>query len=109
MVPLLVQLPLLKYAHFWTLVRTDERWCQGLHVSVIELAAMPSLRTLDDAARQAKVSRRLLQVWLASGALKRWQVPGDRHRFVDLDEVKRLMQPRVVEPRPLPPKRKRKP
>jgi excisionase family DNA binding protein len=62
----------------------------------------PSLRTLDEAAKQAGVSRRLLQVWLKDGLLKRWAIPGDHWRYVDLDEVKKLMQPRVVPPKPKP-------
>ena len=66
-------------------------------MSVIELAAMPSLRTLDQAAKQSKVSRRLLQQWLHDGKLKRWQIPGDRKRYVDYDEVKRLLEPRPVD------------
>jgi predicted site-specific integrase-resolvase len=69
-------------------------------MAVATLRGMPSLRTLDDAAKQAKVSRRLLQVWLSEGRLKRWAIPGDHRRYVDLDEVKKLMQPRVVPPKP---------
>jgi excisionase family DNA binding protein len=58
---------------------------------------MPTLRSLDDAAKQAKVSRRLIQQWLGEGRLKRWQVPGDRKRYVDMDELKRLLKPRPLE------------
>jgi len=58
---------------------------------------MPSLRSLDDAARIGKVSRRLLQQWLSEGKLQRWQVPGDRKRYVDMDEVKRLLEPRPLD------------
>jgi len=58
---------------------------------------MPALKSLDDAARAAKVSRRLLQQWLKEGKLKRWQVPGDRRRFVDMVEVKRLLEPRPLD------------
>ncbi len=72
-------------------------------MSVIDLSAMPSLRTLDDAAKSAKVSRRLLQKWLSEGKLRRWQVPGDRRRYVDMAEVKRLMEPREIPPGPLKP------
>lgn len=57
---------------------------------------MPTLRTLDDAARISKVSRRLLQKWLTEGMLRRWQVPGDRRRYVDIAEVKKLMEPREL-------------
>jgi len=66
-------------------------------MSVIDISAMPSLRSLDDAARIGKVSRRLIQQWLSEGKLKRWQIPGDRKRYVDMDEVKRLLEPRPVD------------
>jgi excisionase family DNA binding protein len=57
---------------------------------------MPSLKPIDEAARIAKVSRRLLQQWMTEGKLKRWQIPGDRKRYVDMDEVKRLKEPRQL-------------
>jgi hypothetical protein len=72
------------------------------------LAAMPTLKTLDEVAKLripvkgrgvVKVSRRLLQQWLTAGKLKRWHIEGDRRRFVDMDEVHKLL-----EPRPIPPK-----
>ncbi len=66
-------------------------------MSVLDLAAMPTLRSLDDAARISKVSRRLLQKWLTEGKLKRWKVPGDTKRYVDMDEVKRLLEPRPLD------------
>jgi len=66
-------------------------------MSVLDLASMPSLRSLDDAARIGKVSRRLIQKWLGEGKLKRWQIPGDRKRYVDMDEVKRLLEPRPLD------------
>lgn len=66
-------------------------------MSMLDLAAMPTLRSLDDAARIGKVSRRLLQKWLTEGQLKRWQIPGDRKRYVDMDEVKRLLEPRPLD------------
>ncbi len=68
-----------------------------MRMSMLDLAAMPSLRSLDDAARIGKVSRRLLQKWLGEGQLKRWQIPGDRKRYVDMDEVKRLLEPRPLD------------
>jgi excisionase family DNA binding protein len=75
----------------------------------ITLAAMPTLKTLDEAAKVripvkgrgvVQVSRRTLQQWLQDGKLKGWRIEGDRRRFVDMDEVKKLL-----EPRPLPPKK----
>ncbi len=79
-------------------------------MSVISFAAMPTLKTLDEVSRLripvkgrgvVRVSRRLLQQWLQEGKLKRWRIEGDRRRFVDMDEVHKLL-----EPRPIPPKEK---
>jgi len=69
---------------------------------------MPTLKTLDEVAKLSipvagrgslRVSRRLLQQWLQQGKLKGWRIEGDKRRFVDLDEVKKLMQPRPVSPK----------
>lgn len=57
---------------------------------------MPNLKSIDEAAKIAKVSRRLLQQWMTETKLKRWKVPGDRRRFVDMDEIRRLKEPRQV-------------
>jgi hypothetical protein len=82
-------------------------------MSVRSLAAMPSLKTLDEVAKLripvkgrglVSVSRRLLQQWLQDGKLKRWRIEGDKRRFVDLDEVKRLLEPRPLPPTVTPPK-----
>lgn len=58
---------------------------------------MPSFKTLDEAARLGKVSRRLIQRWLSEGRLTAYRIPGDRRRYVDFDELKELRQPRPVE------------
>lgn len=65
-------------------------------MAMVNLRDMPQLKTLNDAAKIAKVSRRLLQVWLTEGKLKRWAIPGDNRRYVDMDEVKKLAQPHIV-------------
>ena len=35
----------------------------------------------------------------AEGKLKRWHIEGDRRRFVDLDEVHKLLEPRPIAPK----------
>jgi len=47
--------------------------------------------------RSGKVSRRLIQWWLAEGKLKRWQIAGDRKRYVNMDEVKKLLEPKPLD------------
>lgn len=73
-----------------------------VRMGMTSLQAMPTLKTLNDAAKAAKVSRRLLQVWLGEGRLKRWQIPGDNRRYVDMDEVKAQLVPRIVPLKPKP-------
>jgi excisionase family DNA binding protein len=62
---------------------------------------MPTWRHLDDAAREGGISRRTLNRWIEQGRLRVYRVPGDRRRMVDLDEVRKLRQPELVE-RPKP-------
>lgn len=54
---------------------------------------MPSLRSLDDAAREVGVSRRLLQRWISEGKLQAYRIAGDRRRFIDIDQLNRLRKP----------------
>lgn len=60
---------------------------------------MPTLKTLDEAARLSHVSRRLLQKWVREGKLTAYRIAGDRHRYVDMDEIKKLRKPEQL-PRP---------
>ena len=68
-------------------------------MTVIDLATMATIKSLDEAARASGVSRRLLQKWLREKRLIAYSIAGDRRRFVDLDEIKKLR-----EPKPLPSK-----
>jgi len=70
-----------------------------VRVTVIDLATMATIKSLDEAARASGVSRRLLQKWLREKRLIAYSIAGDRRRFVDLDEIKKLR-----EPKPLPSK-----
>jgi excisionase family DNA binding protein len=58
---------------------------------------MPTWRSLDDAAKQLKVSRRTLTQWISDGKIRAFRIPGDRKRYVDLDEVKRFREPKPIE------------
>lgn len=55
---------------------------------------MPPYKNLDDAARELGIPRRTLQRWIGSGKLTGYKIEGDRRRYVDLAEVKRLRKPR---------------
>ncbi len=53
---------------------------------------MPTWRTLDEAARQAGVSRRTITQWISDGKIRAYTRAGDKRRYVDLDEIKRLRE-----------------
>ena len=61
--------------------------------------AVATWRNLDDAAKQLKISRRTLTRWIANGWLQTYSILGDRHTYVDMDEVKKLRQPKPGKPR----------
>jgi len=50
---------------------------------------MATWRTMDDAAKQLKISRRTLTRWVGEGHIRAYARPGDRRRYVDLDEIKK--------------------
>ena len=60
---------------------------------------MPTWRTLDEAAKQLRLSRRTITRWVQGGHIRVYEIPGDRKRYVDLDEIKKFRQPRPVEPK----------
>ncbi len=57
---------------------------------------MPTWRTFEDAAREVGVGSRTLRRWVAEGRLKAYTIAGDRHRYVDMEELERLRKPRAV-------------
>jgi predicted site-specific integrase-resolvase len=61
---------------------------------------MTSLKSLDDAPKTVKVSRRQLQRWISEGRITRYKSEGDRKVYVDLDEVRDLRKPKPVPPKP---------
>jgi excisionase family DNA binding protein len=78
-------------------IYSDTVW--DMRVVPVLSAPMPSLRSLDDAAREVGVSRRLLQRWISEGKLQAYRIAGDRRRYVDIDELNRLREPEKL-PRP---------
>jgi excisionase family DNA binding protein len=61
------------------------------------LEPMPTWRTLDEAAKQLKISRRTLTKWVSNGKIRGYTIAGDRHRYVDLDEIRKLREPKPIE------------
>jgi excisionase family DNA binding protein len=62
----------------------------------IALPGMATWKTLDDAARQLGIGRRTLTRWISEGKLTGYTIAGDRRRYVDMDEVKKLRQPKPL-------------
>lgn len=69
----------------------------GLAFPPPELTA--TWRTLDQAAKQLKISRRTLTKWISEGKLTAYTIAGDRHRYVDMDEARKLQEPQPVPPK----------
>lgn len=53
---------------------------------------VPTWRSLDEAAEQSGVSRRTLNRWISDRKLRVYTRAGDRKRYVDLDEIRKLQQ-----------------
>ena len=53
---------------------------------------MATWRTMDDAAKQLRVSRRTITRWVSEGHIHAWTRPGDRKRYVDLDEIRKYRE-----------------
>jgi len=58
---------------------------------------VPTWRSLDDAAKQTGISRRTLTRWVSDGKLRAYSRAGDRRRYVDLDDLKKLQELRPIE------------
>ena len=57
---------------------------------------VPTWRTLDEAAAQTGISRRTLTRWISEGRFRAYSRAGDRRRFVDLDDIRKLQELRPV-------------
>lgn len=45
---------------------------------------------MDEAAKQLKLSRRTITRWVGEGRIRVYSIPGDRKRYVDLDEIRKM-------------------
>jgi excisionase family DNA binding protein len=54
------------------------------------------VKPLDEVATETGLGRRTLQRWLGEGLLTAYKIHGDRRRYIDLAEVRRLRQPQRV-------------
>lgn len=57
---------------------------------------LPPIKPLDEVVSEFAIPRRTLQRWLGTGKLTRYKVEGDRRRYLDVAEVKRLRQPKAL-------------
>lgn len=63
----------------------------------VAFAFVPTWRSLDEAAQQTGISRRTLSRWVAQGKLTAYVRAGDRRRFVDLDDIRKLQELRPLQ------------
>jgi excisionase family DNA binding protein len=54
---------------------------------------------MDEAAADLKIGRRTIQRWISEGTVTAYRIAGDRRRYVDLDEIKRLREPQAIPPK----------
>ena len=59
---------------------------------------VPTWRSLDEAAQQTGIGRRTLSRWVSQGKLTAYARAGDRRRFVDLDDIRKLQELRPLQP-----------
>jgi predicted site-specific integrase-resolvase len=57
---------------------------------------VPDLTPIAQAAAEFKVSQATLYNYLKTGQLKRYKRGMDRKTYLDRDEIRRLLKPRVV-------------
>jgi DNA-binding transcriptional MerR regulator len=57
---------------------------------------MSNLKTLDEVSRELGIPRRTLQTWLVLRKITPYKIEGDRRRYLDVDEVRRLREPRPL-------------
>jgi hypothetical protein len=56
---------------------------------------MAHRKPLDDVSADFDIPRRTLQRWLGDGKLTAYRVEGDRRRYLDIEEVRRLREPQA--------------
>jgi excisionase family DNA binding protein len=52
---------------------------------------------LDEAASQTGISRRTITRWISDGKLRAFSRAGDRRRYVDLDDLRKLQELKPIE------------
>lgn len=57
---------------------------------------VPTWRTMDEASEQTGIGRRTLTRWVSEGRLRAYSRAGDRKRYIDLDDIKKLQQLQVL-------------
>jgi excisionase family DNA binding protein len=68
-------------------------------MAIASAVILPTWRSLDDAAEQTGISRRTLTRWVSEGKLRAYSRAGDRKRYIDLDEMRKLQQLEPVKTR----------
>jgi len=66
-------------------------------MAIASAVILPTWRSLDEAAEQTGISRRTLTRWISERKLKAYSRAGDRKRYVDLDELRKLLELRPIE------------
>lgn len=66
-------------------------------MAIASASILPTWRSLDEAAEQTGVSRRTLTRWISAGKLRAYSRAGDRKRYVDLDDLRKLQELRPIE------------
>ena len=61
----------------------------------IRAVAEPDLIPISKASSEFRLSRSVIFKYLQQGKLQRWQKMGDQRTFIDRQELKRLLQPRI--------------
>jgi excisionase family DNA binding protein len=57
---------------------------------------MPRVKSLDEVAQELGIHRRTLQRWIYEGKLTPYRIEGDRRRYLDIEEVERLREPKPL-------------
>jgi excisionase family DNA binding protein len=65
-------------------------------MAIASASILPTWRSLDDAADQTGIGRRTLSRWVSDGKLRAYSRAGDRKRYVDLDDIRKLQELRPV-------------
>jgi len=80
-----------------TSLRDSTRFRYDLPGMAVASRLVPTWRTMDEAARESGISRRTLTQWVSDGKLRAFRRAGDRKRYVDLDDIRKLQQLRPVD------------